>query len=238
MRTKKRLESAYRHDSPDKNFNLFSQRWNRGEYQQDNDQVAFTQIAIEFNIDEKTAQRWVYLAKAGQERDKRKTRTKSTEIFNKIKAGDINRPILEIAGEHAISYITARKYIKMIKAGEDYGVINREKIAVFSPKKKIDYANWTRLKIYVDEDTKQDFDNLPDNLREKLFYNIDRSIDKFLHPERLPTIKKPEGTKFLSAIYIKLSPEILEKWQQLPKDFKKNVWLSLLVANLCHSLLC
>jgi hypothetical protein len=238
MRTKKTKPSAYRRNDPDKNYQLFCQRWSKGEYQSEEGQVFFTQVSIDFEIDERTAQRWVYLAKGGQERGKRKTRAKSADIFNKLKDSNLDRPILEIAGEHGITYLTARKYIKMIKAGEDYGVIHREKISVFSPKKKIDYTGWTRLKIYVDNDTKQDFDNLPADYREKLFYNVDRAIDKFLHPERLPVVTKPEGTKFLSVIYIKLSQEIVEKWQQLPKDFKKNVWLSQLIANLCHSLLC
>jgi DNA invertase Pin-like site-specific DNA recombinase len=109
-------------------FDLFRKRWNRGEYQA-NDEVLFTGIAKDFEISTHTAQRWVLLAKNGKSNDgQRKTKAELIDIFNSIKSdGTTGKSILEIAGKYGISHITAKKFVTMIKAGRDYGVTPKKK---------------------------------------------------------------------------------------------------------------
>lgn len=220
-------------------FDLFRKRWNRGEYQA-NDEVLFTSISNDFDISTRTAQRWVLLAKNGKSNDgQRKTKQQLIEIFNQIKSeGTTGKAILEIASKYGISHITAKKFITMIKDGRDYGIVPRKKTKVLLLTKKTSekISNWPLLKINVSPDVKKDFDHLPDRPRHQLFFNVDKFIGK-LNLDQLPEVNKMDGVTSYHQINIRVSPESLTKWQSLPSSFKKNLWIDQLIANLCHSML-
>jgi hypothetical protein len=237
-------------------FDLFRKRWNRGEYRgqyKGRDCVLYTSIAKDFEISTHNAQRWVLRAEKlinlDQQDDikkddiknrdgQRKTRVELTEIFNQIKSDDINRPILQIASEYGISHITAKKFVSMIKAGRDYGIVPRKKTKVLlltkNSSEKI--SSWPLLKINVSPDVKKDFDHLPERPRQQLFFNVDKSIGK-LNIDQLPEVNKVDGVTSYHQINIRVSPESLTKWQSLPSIFKKNLWIDQLIASLCHSML-
>lgn len=221
------------------NFDLFRKRWNNGEYQSE-DENLYSAIADDFKTNTHTAQRWVLLAKNGKSNDgQRKTKQQLIDIFNSIKSeGTTGKSVLEIAGKYGISHITAKKFITMIKAGRDYGIVPRKKTKVLlltkNSSEKI--SSWPLLKVNVSPDVKRDFDHLPDRPRKQLFFNLDKTIGK-LNIDQLPEVTKQDGVTSYHQINIRVSPESLSKWQSLPSTFKKNLWIDQLIANLCHSML-
>lgn len=246
-------------------FDKFRKRWNKGEYRgqyKGRDCVLYTSIAKDFDISNHTAQRWVLraekmivLAEEKQRKKeagdntkedntknkdrKRKTRAELTEIFNRMKSeGITGKPILQVASEYGISHITAKKFIDIINTGGTYGVIPRKKtkVLLLSKASSEKISDWPLMKINVSPDVKGDYDHLPDRLRKQLFFNADKSISK-LNIDQLPEAEKVDGVTSYHQIYIRVSPESLTKWRDLPADFKKNLWIDQLIANLCHSML-
>lgn len=243
------------------NFDLFRKRWNDGQYQSENE-IFYTSIAKDFDTNTHTAQRWVLRAEkliaiAEEEKRKkeagdntkddktkkkdgqRKTRAELADIFNRMKSeGVTDKPILQVASEYGISHITAKKFVTTIKEGRDYGIVPRKKTKVLLLTKKTSekISNWPLLKINVSPDVKRDFDHLPDRPRQQLFFNVDKAINK-LNLDQLPETEKVDGVTSYHQINIRVSPESLTKWRDLPADFKKNLWIDQLIANLCHSML-
>jgi predicted DNA-binding protein (MmcQ/YjbR family) len=137
------------------------------------------------------------------------------QLESDYKAGNLaGMSFNAIADKYTINAMTAKKWITKIKAPAPAQPIGKgfKTLVVEVPK------DWQWLKLRVSDNLKEKFDKLTTNQKVTLYKLVDSEI-KLLDQDNIDggpiSLFNPEG-KMTKFITIKVSPEAIARWQEIP----------------------